>query len=66
MLPVLATYLGMAAVALLPLDRASRPYKPDPNEPKRGYLSIFGVSTLDVLGNVILMVGMFYVGSGVS
>ncbi|KAJ3054286.1 hypothetical protein HK097_002168 [Rhizophlyctis rosea] len=64
MLPVLATYLGMAAVALLPSDKHSRSYKPDPNEPKRGYLTIFGVSTLDVLGNVILMVGMFYVGSG--
>ncbi|KAI9101083.1 hypothetical protein DFS34DRAFT_591985 [Phlyctochytrium arcticum] len=62
MLTVLATYIGMVAVFLVPSSGAK--VKVNSAESTVSHKGVLFVAFLDVLGNVVLTAGQFAVGSG--
>ncbi|TPX72702.1 hypothetical protein SpCBS45565_g00014 [Spizellomyces sp. 'palustris'] len=59
MLTILATYIGMVTIHLLPEANSQRR-----SEPTIAHKSVLCVAFMDVLGNVVLTIGQFSVGSG--
>ncbi|RKP02768.1 hypothetical protein CXG81DRAFT_24556 [Caulochytrium protostelioides] len=66
LLTVLTTYLGMALVGLLPDPDApaAAPGDPPPRPARTDHTPVRLVAVLDVLGNTVLTVGLFFIGSG--